>query len=153
MSKRVVSVALPLPVQQVFSYRVPEDFVLPGRGARVLVPFAGRKVIGVVTGAGEAVERIKDVVDVLDEVPLVAPPRLDLAAWMAEHYLGPPGECYRLILPPAGVRASRAVARLTAPDADAADPTLAALRDGPPPRPHVLRCERWQPRCHRRPGR
>jgi len=90
MSTRVVAVALPLPVQQAFSYRVPETLPLPERGARVLVPFAGRRVIGVVTGNGEAVERLKDVVDVLDEVPLIAPPLLDLAAWMAEHYLAPP---------------------------------------------------------------
>ena len=41
MSTRVVAVALPLPVQQAFSYRVPEALPLPERGARVLVPFAG----------------------------------------------------------------------------------------------------------------
>ena len=134
MSTRVVAVALPLPVQQGFSYRVPEALTLPERGARVLVPFAGRRVIGVVTGPGEAVEKLKDVVDVLDEVPLVAPPLLDLAAWMADHYLAPPGECYRLLLPPAGVQASRAVARLAAPlpavEPDP-DPVLEALRAGP----------------------
>ncbi len=132
MSTRVVAVALPLPVQQAFSYRVPEALPLPDRGARVLVPFAGRRVVGVVTGAGEPFDKLKDVVDVLDEVSLVTPPLLDLAAWMADHYLAPPGECYRLLLPPAGVQASRAVARLVAPLAGPhSDPVLDALRAGP----------------------
>ena len=51
---------------------------------------------------------------------------------MAEHYLAPPGECYRLALPPAGVRASRAVVRLArARGAGPSDPVVDALRDGP----------------------
>ncbi len=131
MESRVVAVALPLPVQQAFSYRIPEGTSVPERGARVVVPFAGRKAIGVVTGPGESVEKMKDALDVLDEVPLVAPPLLDLAAWMAEHYLAPPGECYRLILPPAGVRASRAMVRLAAAPQPSNDPMLAALGNGP----------------------
>ena len=62
------------------------------------------------------------------------PPLLDLAAWMSEHYLAPPGECYRAVLPPAGVRASRAVVRLVKP-AEAGDgpvdPVLRHLQGGP----------------------
>src|SRR4029450_13025630 len=114
MSARLVNVALPLPVQTTFSYRVPEDLPHPERGARVSVPFGTRRVIGVVTGPGEPMEgvAIKDVVEVVDEVPLVPPTLLDLAQWVAEHYLAPPGDCLRLVLPPASVRASRAVARL-----------------------------------------
>jgi len=137
MSGRVVAVAVPLPVQSAFSYRVPEPMLLPERGARVLVPFAGRRVIGVVTGAGETRARdekplsLKNVIEVIDEASLVPPPLLDLADWMSDHYLAPPGECHRLILPPAGVRASRAVVRLVS-SADAApdDPVVALLRDG-----------------------
>ena len=134
MSARAVDVALPLPVQSTFTYRVPEQFRLPERGARVVAPFGPRRVIGVVTAAldGEAAGReLKDVFDVVDESPLVPTPLLDLAAWMAEHYVAPPGECYRLILPPDGVRASRAVARLLRPDAPPGDAVVEALRGGP----------------------
>src|ERR1041384_3978507 len=113
MDPRVVEVALPLPLQSTFTYRAPEGVEVPERGVRVLVPFGSRRVIGLVTGRGaHAPEKVKEVSEVLDEIPLVSPPRLDLAAWMAEHYRAPPGECYRLVLPPAGVRASRAVVRL-----------------------------------------
>src|ERR1051325_3617785 len=133
MVDRVVSVALPLPVQTAFSYRVPEALPLPERGARVLVPFGARRVVGVVTGCAPAAEglALKDVVELVDEVPLLTPPLLDLAAWVAEHYLAAPGECYRLALPPVGVRASRAVVRLAEGQAASGDPLLEMLRDGP----------------------
>src|SRR5262245_44045104 len=114
MPSRVVQVAVPLPVQTMFAYRVPEGMRLPERGVRVVVPFASRRAVALATGPapdGEA-RALKDVVEVLDEEPLSTPALLDLAAWTADHYLAPPGECYRLILPPAGIRASRSIARL-----------------------------------------
>jgi primosomal protein N' (replication factor Y) len=106
---------------------------LPERGVRVLVPFGPRRVVGVVTGRDEpgAGVELKDVIQAVDEAPLVTPPLLDLAAWTADHYLAPPGECYRLVLPPEGVRASRAVARLVDPKAAEGDPVADALRAGP----------------------
>jgi primosomal protein N' (replication factor Y) len=150
MADRLVSVALPLPLQSAFSYRVPDEFALPERGARVLVPFGSRRVIGVVTGAGADVPAafLKDVSDVIDETPLVPPPLLDLAAWLSEHYLAPPGECYRLVLPPAGVRASRSVARLAAEPAAADDAVVSALRNGPIPVSTLSRRLRRDPTAH-----
>ena len=134
MDARAVEVALPLPLQTTFTYRLPAGVSCPSRGMRALVPFGPRKVIGLVTGpAATTPEGLKDVLEILDEVPLATPPLLDLAAWMAEYYLAPPGECYRLVLPPAGVRASRAVVRLgkEAPrEADGDDPVVGALRKG-----------------------
>jgi primosomal protein N' (replication factor Y) len=130
---RLVSVALPVPFQAPFTYRVPKGAPVPERGVRVLVPFGGRRMIGVVTGgAAEAGGRsLKDVAQVLDEAPLIDPPLLDLAAWMAEHYIAPPGECYRMVLPPAGVRASRTVVRLAQPAEGTEDPVLRELQGGP----------------------
>ncbi len=134
MPSRAVDVALPLPVQSTFTYRVPDRFRVPERGARVVAPFGPRRVIGVVTAAldgGAAGRELKDVLDVVDEAPLVPTPLLDLAAWMADHYVAPPGECYRLVLPPDGVRASRAVARLVQTEAPSGDEVVEALRSGP----------------------
>ena len=140
MDESVVSVAVPLPFQALFSYRLPAGASLPERGVRVEVPFGGRRVIGVVCGPaedpqsgeskGEPKRQLKEVLQVLDEAPLADPKLLDLAAWVADHYLAPPGECYRLVLPPAGVRASRAVVRLLKPGG-ADDPLLAELQAGP----------------------
>jgi primosomal protein N' (replication factor Y) len=128
-----VAVAVPLPFQAPFTYRMPEGEAVPERGVRVVVPFGGRRVIGAVTGpapetAGLA---LKDVQQVLDEAALVPAPLLDLAAWVAEHYLAPPGECYRLVMPPAGVRASKATVRLARADPGTDDPVIEALQAGP----------------------
>jgi primosomal protein N' (replication factor Y) len=129
----LVSVALPVPFQAPFTYRLPAGVPVLERGVRVLVPFGSRRMIGVVVGpAAEAEGRtLKEVARVLDESPLVEPALLDLATWMADHYLAPPGECYRLVLPPAGVRASRAVVRLVKRGEIADDPVLRHLQDGP----------------------
>ena len=138
----VVAVALPLPFQSPFSYRLRDGVPLPERGARVLVPFGTRRVVGVSMGRGEMPARgaLKDVLEVIDEEPLVMPPLLDLAAWAADYYLAPPGECYRLAFPPEGVRASRAIVRLTGdPGLQAGDPLVALLADGPLPMSTLVR--------------
>jgi primosomal protein N' (replication factor Y) len=134
MESELVSVALPLPFQAPFTYRLPRGAPIPQMGCRVQVPFAGRRVIGVVTGAAEPPEKkmkLREVAAVLDESPLVEPPLLELAAWVADHYLAPPGECFRLVMPPAGVRASRAVVSLVRPEAEPDDPVVQALRAKP----------------------
>lgn len=130
-----IAVALPLPFQAPFSYGLPDGKTVE-RGARVLVPFGKRRVVGVALGpaAAQTDAEIKDVLEVIDEEPLVTPPLLDLAAWVADYYLTPPGECYRLIFPPEGVRASRAIARLAVAATEAPDDELVqALADGPLP--------------------
>jgi len=137
-AERIVDVAVPLPLHSTLSYRVPEAGPLPERGTRVVVPVAGRRAVGVVVGRGAlppAEVKLRDVLDVLDEAPLVEPPLLDLAAWVADYYLAPPGECFRLVLPPAGIRASRSVVRLAAPPGTVPsdDLVLAALAAGPLP--------------------
>ncbi|HSD29662.1 MAG TPA: DEAD/DEAH box helicase, partial [Vicinamibacteria bacterium] len=129
----LASVAVPVPFQAPFTYRLPPGAPLPERGVRVLVPFGSRRMIGVVVGPGKDAggKALKEIAQFLDESPLVEPALLDLAAWMAEHYLAPPGECYRLVLPPAGVRASRAVVRLVKPGEGSDDPVVRQLQDGP----------------------
>ncbi|MGE5124739.1 MAG: primosomal protein N' [Betaproteobacteria bacterium] len=133
----LVEVALPVPFQAPFTYRMAAGEPVPERGVRVLVPFGGRRMIGVVTGPATNAEgrALKEVLQVLDEEPLVSPPLLDLADFVATHYLAPPGECFKLVMPPAGVRASRAVVRLARAGTRTAEPTedpvLAALAGGP----------------------
>ena len=133
MPETCIAVALPLPFQATFTYRLPAGTTEVARGARVVVPFGNRRAIGVALGKAEAPVGValKDVVEIIDDAPLVEPPLVDLAEWMAEYYLAPPGECLKLLLPPAGLRASRAVVRLAAPAVPTEDPVLAALCDGP----------------------
>ncbi len=116
-----------------FTYRVPLGMEIPEPGVRVLVPFGPRRMIGVVTAQGGEydTDMLKDVSDLIDETPLAPRPLFDLANWLADYYLAPPGECLKLVFPPAGVRASQAIVRLAQPGLAPPDPLLDALRDGP----------------------
>src|SRR5579862_7298183 len=98
-------VALPVPLRTTFTYGVPEeldDLVVPG--ARVLVPFRHRALVGVVLGRAAtppADTRIKNVAEVLDPLPALPPALVELGRWIANYYLAPPGEAFRSMLPPA----------------------------------------------------
>lgn len=99
-------VAMNLPVDRVFDYRIPlhlEGDVVPGR--RVFVPFGPRKMVGYCTDLAERSEipKVKDIIRVLDEGPLLTPSMLALTRWVAERYVCGWGEALEAALP-AGVR-------------------------------------------------
>ena len=93
-------VALPVPLDQLFTYSV--NGVEPVVGARVLVPFAGQRLMGVVVrvheDAPEGVE-VKAVQQVLDEAALLPDELMELARWIAQYYVAPLGEVLRGMLP------------------------------------------------------
>jgi primosomal protein N' (replication factor Y) len=130
-----VDVALPLPLMQPMTYRVPQGMGEVRRGSRVEAPFGARRVMGVVVSA-EAKPKpgvaVKNLTAVFDEEPLVSERLLELALWVADYYIGPIGQATRLVAPPGGVRASKRVVRLKSPGpaASADDPVLRALFEG-----------------------
>ena len=94
-------VALPVPLDRTFTYSVGE--FEPVAGGRVLVPFAGRQLTGVVLRVHdeplpEGIEA-KAVQAVLDREPLVSESLLRLARWVASYYVAPLGEVLRSMLP------------------------------------------------------
>ncbi|RJR26232.1 MAG: DEAD/DEAH box helicase, partial [Candidatus Latescibacterota bacterium] len=110
----LVDVAVPYPVDRLFTYRVPA--ALRGRiraGSRVQVPFGRSRVTGYVVASrprAPAAVKLRAIAALVDEEPLITPALLDLARWMAEYYVCPLGETLRAVLP-AGVRgAGRACA-------------------------------------------
>ncbi|MGW8266528.1 MAG: primosomal protein N' family DNA-binding protein, partial [Longimicrobiales bacterium] len=94
-----VEVALPLPVARTFTYAISGP--LPTPGSRVLVPFRRGERVGWVVGPAPAedVPGIRDVLDVLDDIPSASPEILSLARWMADYYLAPLGVVLRGALP------------------------------------------------------
>ena len=94
-------VALPVPLDQTFTYAV--NGVVPVVGARVLVPFSGQKLMGVVVrvyeNAPEDDFEIKPVQQVLDEAALLPDELMKLAEWIAQYYVAPLGEVLRGMLP------------------------------------------------------
>jgi len=98
---RTISVALPLPLRQNFSYRVPESLPLPVPGVRVRVPFGERVLTGVVMAADgrETPEGLREVVEILDEEPVCPSELLGAAARVAERFFASTGEVLKSALP------------------------------------------------------
>ena len=99
-----VCVNLPeLPDNRLYDYHVPADWpFVPALGCRVLVPFAGRRAEAIVWACQEPTypERIKDVLAVLDELPLLTPEQMSLIDWLARRYFCRRQDFLRLFLPP-----------------------------------------------------
>lgn len=102
-NKQYADVALPVPVDRFFTYRVPPD--LSGDmdiGSRVRVRFGRRKLTGYVVGFRPKPEggfRIRDIEKLVDETPLINGELLKLAEWISSYYVHPLGEVLRVMLP------------------------------------------------------
>ncbi len=97
-----IDVAIALPVETTFTYRVPDDMrplALPGK--RVLVPFGKRRVTGYMLGFCERhdLKSIKDILDVPDEIPLFPESMIPFFKWIADYYMYPIGEVIKCALP------------------------------------------------------
>ena len=98
-----VDVALPVPLRRTFTYRVPADDPALPLGARVAVPFSGRKLAGFVVGHRQAppegVKRIMKVAGRLEREPVFGPELLRFLEEAARYYLHPVGEVLRAAAP------------------------------------------------------
>ncbi|HET7693729.1 MAG TPA: primosomal protein N' [Gemmatimonadota bacterium] len=98
----LIRVALPLPLDRLFTYRLPDDALVPARGARVLVGFGRRRLVGfAIDAAEEAPEgvRLRRVERVVDAEPVLSETEWALAEWMARYYVAPLGLVLRLFYP------------------------------------------------------
>ena len=89
-------------VDRVFSYAVPEDVVVvPGQ--LVTVPFGPRTLDGFVVGLSETCdvprERVRPILRVADEAPVIQPDLMELAEWMHARYLCNLVDALRLMIP------------------------------------------------------
>lgn len=97
-----IEVAVALPVYNTFTYNVPESlapFVAVGK--RVLVPFGQRRVTGYILGPQENISpnKLKLILDVLDERPLFPASMIPFFKWVADYYLHPIGDVIKSALP------------------------------------------------------
>jgi primosomal protein N' (replication factor Y) len=95
-------VAVPVPLDIVFTYRVPEGLELC-RGSRVIVPFRRQRMVGVVIDLHDRAPSVtaKDILELLDAPgePALSDELLRLGKWIGEYYLAPLGEVFRTMLP------------------------------------------------------
>lgn len=131
MAEKICAVAVDAAtyaIDKLYSYRVPDELREQVQiGTRVLVPFGfGNKraeavVLAFREDAGEF--KLKPIVEVLDETPILTAEQLRLAAWMRERLYCTYFDCVHAMLP-AGLWFKRNETYTLAPDAD-----LAALRE------------------------
>jgi primosomal protein N' (replication factor Y) len=93
-------IALPVPLDIVFTYTVPEG-MHPVVGGRVLVPFRQQRLSGIVTELHDRKPAVKtkNILSVLDTTPVLDSQLLQLGKWISEYYLAPLGEVFRTMLP------------------------------------------------------
>jgi primosomal protein N' (replication factor Y) len=93
-------VALPVPLDMVFTYRIPAD-ATPVVGGRVLVPFRQQRLTGIVVEIHDRKPSVKTktILSVVDAAPVLDEQLLRLGRWIADYYLAPLGEVFRTMLP------------------------------------------------------
>ncbi|EOG1934441.1 primosomal protein N' [Providencia stuartii] len=99
----VVQVALPVPLNRAFDYRLADNMPIPPIGSRVLVPFGKRQALGVVVDHSHSSElpedQLKTVDLVLDHETLFPDDLWQLLLWSAQYYHYPIGEVLFHALP------------------------------------------------------
>ncbi len=106
-----VEAVLPVPLRRAFTYRVPEKMLGAIKiGARLKLPFGRRNLTGYAVSLHEELppeveideSKIKDVLEIMDPVddaPLVTPEILKLTQWTADYYASYWGEMLKASLP------------------------------------------------------
>ena len=102
-SNRIAKVVVDIATGREFDYRVPERLdAIVHIGSRVKVPFGPRTVQGHVVGFAEESThaRVKDIADVVGGArPMLDPPLIELARWIARYYCCPLEHAMRCALP------------------------------------------------------
>ena len=100
---RFACVALDVPLDTTFDFRLPEGLEAP-RGALVVVPFGRTERVGVVMSLATRSEvpeaRLRDVARVVDDIAPLDERTLELLGFCAQYYQRPPGEAILGSLPP-----------------------------------------------------
>ncbi len=102
MTFKLIDVALPVPLPQLFTYGVPEQFeTVVTRGTAVVVPFGKKVLTGIVVGFPKDKPNftIKQITGIADLQPIISDADISLSEWISDYYNTPLGETIRLFLP------------------------------------------------------
>jgi len=101
--RRLVQVAVPVPLAEAFDYLPADDGPLPAPGSRVLVPFGRGERIGIVVDHPASTPlpagKLKAIRRVLDTVPTIGAELLQTLRWAADYYHHPLGAVLSHALP------------------------------------------------------
>ena len=97
-----VDVSVPAPLDQPFTYSLPETLrhrVRPG--SRIVVPFGPRKLTGVILRCHDERPKMatREALRLIDSEPVLDAELLSLGRWIAGYYCAPLGDVLRGMLP------------------------------------------------------
>ena len=102
-------IILPLAIADVYTYNIPEALLpianrqLPITGCRVLVPLGKKSIIGIIyrkhEGELPASVKVRDVLQIIDETPIITAEQLKLWEWLSSYYMCTLGEVMAAALP------------------------------------------------------
>jgi len=102
-------IILPLAIADVYTYNIPAALLpianrqSPTTGCRVLVPLGKKNVIGIIyrkhEGELPASVKVRDVLQIIDETPIVTAEQLKLWEWLSSYYMCTLGEVMAAALP------------------------------------------------------
>ncbi|OIN97977.1 primosomal protein N' [Candidatus Desantisbacteria bacterium CG1_02_38_46] len=116
---KIAEVVLPLPIDKSFSYSVPEGLEKKAQvGIRVDVPFGNRNLVGYIISTHDAScprhirrggrrtthdgKNFKEILDVIDEEPVLSEEMLKLSRWISSYYFCPLGKVLKTVIPITG---------------------------------------------------
>ena len=102
-------IILPLAIADVYTYNIPSALLpianrqSPTTGCRVLVPLGKKSIIGIIyrkhEGELPASVKVRDVLQIIDETPIVTAEQLKLWEWLSSYYMCTLGEVMAAALP------------------------------------------------------
>ena len=102
-------IILPLAIADVYTYNIPEASLpiansqSPLTGRRVLVPLGKKSIIGIIyrkhEGELPANVKVRDVLQIIDDTPIVTTEQLQFWDWLAQYYMCTLGEVMAAALP------------------------------------------------------
>ena len=105
-NQTLYDIILPLAIADVYTYRIPSIPFQGGRdviGCRVLVPLGKKSIIGIIyrkhEGELPASVKVRDVLQIVDETPIVTAEQLKLWEWLSSYYMCTLGEVMAAALP------------------------------------------------------
>lgn len=128
-----VRVIVPRPLNEAFTYSVPESLQSGiAIGKRVVVPFGAKRfVTGIISEISftkpSDVASVKEISEILDASPTVLPVQIKFWQWLADYYMCAIGDVYKAAVP-SGLKLESESMIAAAEDAD---PDILAALDGP----------------------
>ena len=108
-NQSLYDIILPLAIADVYTYNIPEALLpiayrqSPITGCRVLVPLGKKSIIGIIyrkhEGELPASVKVRDVLQIVDESPIITAEQLKLWEWLSSYYMCTLGEIMAAALP------------------------------------------------------